>query len=101
MANRKNNFKVFLSDLKNDEISQKALFESMSSWLQGNEQLNIDFVGTKEKIDIVKNVMLETKKFQDSLLCKDASLEIIFNNLHCKHLAASSFKEAFNVSWIL
>jgi len=101
MANRKNNFKVFLSDLKNDEISQKALFESMSSWLQGNDQFNIDFVGTKEQIDIVKNAMFETKKFQDSLFCKDASIETVFNKLHCKHLAASSFKEAFKVSWVL
>jgi len=101
MANCKKNFKVFLSDLENDKASQKTLFESISIWLQGNGKFNIDLVGTKEQINAVKNVVFETKKFQDSLFCENASLEVAFDKLFRKHLAASSFKEVFKVSWIL
>lgn len=99
MANREK-IKVFLSDLKNDVVSQKALFESMSFWLQGSDQFDICFLGTKEQISAAKLVMLETKKFQDVLFCKDATLKEVFENLSSKHSAANSFKEVFRISWI-
>jgi hypothetical protein len=101
MENHKKNFKVFLDDLKNDPRSQKALFESIALWLQRKDEINIKFVGTDEQISVVKEAIVKTKKFQDSLFNKDATLEEVFSKLSNKHFASDSFKNAFGISWVL
>jgi len=101
MENYNENLKVFLNTLGSDPHLQKALFESVASWVSCGKKMKIDLVGTPNQIDVVKEAMFETKKFQDELFCECANLNNVFDKLSAKHSAAEVFEKTFGVSWIL
>lgn len=101
MVNHNENLKVFLNTLGNDPYTQKVLFESVASWVSRGKKLNIDLVGTNDQIKIIKDVMIETKKFQDELFHDQTNLNDVFDKLSMKHVAAEAFEKTFGISWVL
>ncbi|NBO99488.1 MAG: hypothetical protein EBU90_05075 [Proteobacteria bacterium] len=100
MVNCKKNLKIYLNDLGVNLNSQKSLFESIAYWMSNDEATNIEFVGTDEQITVIKNAILETKRFQDALFNENATLENVFDKLRSKHLAANSFSISFGMKWV-
>lgn len=99
MLNCNENFKIFLKTLTVDSSSQKVLFESIAAWILNGKKINVDLIGTDDQIRVIKDVMLETKKFHDELFSKAATLESINEKLNLKHFAANSFFNLFKIKW--
>ena len=100
MVNCKKNLKISLIDLKGNLNAQKSLFESVARWMSADETIGLELIGTEEQIFVVKNAMLETKRFQDALFNEGATLENVLNKLEAKHSAANSFTSFFGMMWV-
>jgi len=100
MVNCKKNLKISLIDLRGNLNAQKLFFESVAHWISADKAIGLELVGTEEQIFVVKNVMLETKRFQDTLFNEGATLENVLNKLEAKHSAADSFSSFFGTKWV-
>jgi hypothetical protein len=68
-----------------------------------NESINeeIELVGTKNQVEVAKNVILESKKLYKTLINKESTLDEVKLQLNKKRLAAKKFKEVYGYIWPL
>jgi len=100
MVNCSKKSRISLNDIRNFEVSRK-LFENVAAWLQQKPQDELEFLGTKEQILIVKEAIIASKRFQDELTNPDSTLLTVEAALHKKHQSAEKFKNVFNLVWPL
>lgn len=87
-----------LDQLSNSMISTR-LFEYISTWLQDELICDLQFNGTQQQINVLKDVMLASKKFHHEVLRHDAKLSLISESLDLKHIAALRFQKTFGIVW--
>lgn len=101
MANHNEKSSISLDELSTNESAKRALFESIAAWLVDSNKAEINLIGTKQQIAIVRTAMIETKKFQDELSKSNSTLVLIEERLRLKSAACHSFEDAFGTQWLL
>lgn len=58
------------------------------------------FFGTKEQISVLRNTIIETRKFMSLIDGNDSTISQAMEQLHKKHKAALQFKRTFGIDWL-
>jgi hypothetical protein len=100
MVNRNNKSQIFLGGMSNSDVSNQ-LFENVATWLKDGSTNDLQFNGTQQQIQTLKEAMLASKKFHNKLSNPDATLASVSESLKLKHDAAIKFQKLFGIEWPL
>jgi len=99
MANYSKTPSILLNNLATNSNTSKNLFENVATWLNDKTPSELQLIGTKKEISVVKEVMIASMSFQNELFNPKATLHSIEDKLKSKHEFAKHFEKTFNLSW--
>ena len=78
----------------------KIFFAAVGAWLVG-KAVNMKIRGTPEEVQAVTNAMMSSRRFQEELESRGATVESVMAKLNLKHASAQEFERILGVPWPL
>ena len=78
----------------------KLFLAGVAAWLVGRAS-NLKVRGTQDEIDVLKNALMASKKFQDELNRPGATVQSVMDRLQLSRITAQEFERKLGIPWPL